>query len=123
MAGEKEYPITLFKFGEAKEIKTNGEEAVARAQGFTEPYKHQEYPKALYRDGQRVEVTWDSVEKLHDGGCRVVKNLDEEKAARDEGYRMLHDPAPEPEKADDKAADDAGGKDVAKGQTKAKNAK
>ncbi len=93
----KEYPITLFKFGEAKECKNNGEEAQARALGYTEPYKFQEYPKALYRNGERVEVSHDSVEQLRGGGCRVVKNNDEEAAARKAGYRMLHEPAPEPE--------------------------
>jgi hypothetical protein len=93
-----EYPITLFKHGESKEIKNAGEEARAREQGFTEPYKYQEYPKALYRNGERVHVSADSVERLHDGGCRVVKSKDEEDAARAEGYRMLHEPAPEPER-------------------------
>lgn len=88
------YPVTLFKGGESKEIKTSGEEALARQQGFCEPYKFSEYPKALYRNGERTEVTWDSVEK-NNGGCRVVKNKDEEDAARKDGYRMLHEPAPE----------------------------
>jgi hypothetical protein len=33
-------------------VKNNGEEARAREQGYTEPYKYQEYPKHLYKDGQ-----------------------------------------------------------------------
>jgi hypothetical protein len=89
------YPVTLFKGGESREVNNSGEEANARAQGFCEPYKFQEYPKALYRNGERVEVTWDSVEKLADGGCRIVKSKAEEEAARAEGFRMLHEPAPE----------------------------
>ena len=100
---EKNYPITLFRHGESKEIKNGGEEARARADGFTEPYKFQEYPKALYRDGKRVEVTADSVEKLHDGGCRVVNDKEEEDAARADGYRMLHESAPEPEQTQEPA--------------------
>jgi hypothetical protein len=92
-----EYPITLFRYGESKEIKTNGEEARARADGFCEQYRHQEYPKALYRNGERVKVSHDSVEQLGDGGCRVVKNAEEEKAARADGYRGLSDPAAEDE--------------------------
>lgn len=119
-----EYPITLFKHGESKEIKNSGEEAQARAQGFTEPYKFQEYPKALYRDGERVPVSFDSVEKLHDGGCRVVNSKAEEDAARAAGYRMLHEPAPEKKDEEDAqtAQDDAGAKDGAKPKGKAKNA-
>lgn len=92
-----EYPFELFKGGESRQVKNSAEEAIARAQGFCEPYKFQEYPKALYRNGERVEVTADSVEKLAGGGCRVVKSKPEEDAARKEGFRMLHEPAPEPE--------------------------
>lgn len=104
-----EYPITLYRHGEQKEIKNNGEEARARIEGFCERYVYQEYPKALYRDGQRVEVTHDSVEKLGTGGCRVVKSKIEEDAARKDGYRMLHEPAPEPQEAVEavEVADDA----------------
>jgi hypothetical protein len=118
-----EYPITLFKHGESKEIKNAGEEARAREQGFTEPYKYQEYPKALYRNGERVHVSADSVEKLHDGGCRVVKSKDEEDAARADGYRMLHEPAPEKKDDAQGSQDDAGGEDGAKGKAKGKNGK
>lgn len=104
-----EYPITLYRYGEQKEIKNNGEEAKARIEGFCERYTYQEYPKALYRDGQRVEVTHDSIEKLGSGGCRVVKNKAEEDAARKDGYRMLHEPAPEVQDVEE-VVDDAKGK-------------
>lgn len=118
---EKEYPFELFKGGEATKVDNSGQEAVARAKGFCEPYKFQEYPKALYRNGERVEVSFDSIERLGGGGCRVVKSKAEEDAARAEGYRMLHEPAPE--EAAQGAQDDAGGADEAKGRGKGKNGK
>jgi hypothetical protein len=69
---------------------------VARAQGFTEPYKYQEYPKHLYKDGVR-EVHPVSGEQVS-GDERVVKGKAEEDAARKAGFRMLGEPAPEEEK-------------------------
>lgn len=90
-----DYPVELFRFGEAKTIRNSGEEGHARAQGFTEPYKFQEYPKHLYKDGTREThaVSGNQV----GGEERVVKNLEEEKVARAAGFRMLGDPAPEPQ--------------------------
>jgi hypothetical protein len=73
------YPMTLFKGGEAKEVANDGEEAKARAEGFTEPYKFQEYPKHMYLGGKR------------DGEDRVVKDEDEEDEAREEGFLTLHE--------------------------------
>lgn len=81
----KEYPFTLFKGGDAKEVKDTLEEARAREQGYTEPYKHQEYPKHLYLAGDRH------------GADRVVKDKAEEEAARAEGFRMASDPEPKKE--------------------------
>lgn len=109
-----EYPFELFKFGEAKTIKNSGEEAQARAQGFTEPYKFQEYPKHLYKDGAREThaVSGDQVS----GEERVVKTLEEEKAARAAGFRMLGEPAPEPQEAADEV-------DPAEAKPKAKKSK
>lgn len=41
------------------------------------PYEYQEYPKSLYAGGERAAAE------------RVVKNADEEEAARAEGFKML----------------------------------
>lgn len=92
-----EYPKTLFKGGEAKECRTNGDEAQARAQGYTEPYKFQEYPKHLYKNGLRV-VT-DDKGKESPSEERIVDDKDEEDEARADGFLMLSDVAPEPEAA------------------------
>lgn len=111
---EKTYHLELFKGGEAKTVADTGQEARARAEGFTEPYKHQEYPKHLYKDGTREvhAVSGDQVS----GEARIVKNAEEEKAARKEGFRMLGDPAPEPQES----AEDA---EPADAQPKAKKSK
>lgn len=85
-----DYPKTLFKHGEAKEVKDSGEEAKAREQGFTEPYKFQEYPKVLHKNGDRA------------ADDLVVETAEEEAAAREDGYRTIHEAeseAPEPKKA------------------------
>lgn len=89
-----EYPGQLFKGGEAKDIKNNGEEATARAQGFTEPYKFQEYPKHLYMGGLRVLT--DPAGKESPNQERVVNGIDDEDEARAAGFLMLGDPKPEP---------------------------
>lgn len=58
----------------------------------------QEYPKSFYIGG-----TWESVEAgLH----VIVKNKDEENAARAEGYLMLTDEKPEGEAYKDADKDD-----------------
>lgn len=98
----KTYPLELFKGGEAKTVADAGQEARARAEGFTEPYKHQEYPKHLYKNGEREvhPVSGDQVKAVE----RVVGNADEEKAARKDGFRLLGEPAPEEAKASAKKA-------------------
>lgn len=92
-----EYPKTLFKGGESKECRTNGEEAQARAQGYTEPYKYQEYPKHLYKNGLRVLT--DAAGKESPNEEQIVSDRDEEDAARADGFLMIADVAPEPEAA------------------------
>lgn len=94
---EKEYPFDLFKGGESKKVADAGQEARARAEGFTEPYRHQEYPKHLYKGGKREvhPVSGDQVS----GEARVVKNADEERAARKDGFSTLGEPATEEAKA------------------------
>jgi hypothetical protein len=74
-----EYPFELFKHGESKEDQELRRGSRARAQGFTEPYKYQEYPKHLYKDGARGARV-DSGEQLHAAAERVVKSKDEEDA-------------------------------------------
>ena len=110
MQTQTEYPKTLFKSGEAKEIKNNGEEAWARQQGFTEPYKHQEYPKQLYKGGTREvhPLSGDQVRATE----RVVKNEGEEKAARADGFFMLGEPVPEDDVEDDAVGAKAKGKNA-----------
>lgn len=46
-----------------------------------------EFPKSLYKDGDRL------------ADHRVVANAEEEKDAREAGYRMLGEPAPAEKKA------------------------
>ncbi len=74
-----EYPKTLFKHGEARNLENSAEEARARAEGFTEPYKHKEYPKSLHKNGNREkeEVV------VHDGI--------EEAEARKRGFKTIHE--------------------------------
>lgn len=84
-----EYPKSLFKHGEEKVCRTNGDEAQARAQGYTEPYKYQEYPKHLYKDG--LPVVTDQNDKRVSGEDRIVNDKAEEDAARAEGFMMLSD--------------------------------
>jgi hypothetical protein len=89
-----EYPKDLFKGGEAKTCRNNGEEAQARLQGYTEPYKFQEYPKHLYKDG--VRVVFDNNDKHVSGKDRIVKNKEEEDAARAEGFLLIGESVPKP---------------------------
>lgn len=102
MQVKKEYPFELFKGGEGKTVADAGQEARARAEGFTEPYKYQDYPKHLYKNGEREvhPVSGDQVKAVE----RVVKNAEEEKAARKDGFRMIGEPAPEEAKAPAKKA-------------------
>lgn len=90
----EEYPKTLFKGGESKECRTNGDEAQARLQGYTEPYKYQEYPKHLYKDG--LPVVFDKNDKHVSGEDRIVKDKDEEDAAREDGFAMIGEAKPDP---------------------------
>lgn len=81
------YPVTLFKGGESREVTNGGEEAAARRDGFCEPYKFQEFPKHLYKEGKRTLdlKTFDEIGR----DDKVVANAEEEKAARAAGYRSL----------------------------------
>lgn len=89
-----EYPFTLFKGGESKEVKDNGEEAQARKDGYCEPYKFQEYPKVLYKNGLRVLIVGGKESPNEE---RTVNDKDAEDAARADGFRALHDGPVEPE--------------------------
>lgn len=90
---EKTYPFELFKFGQSLTVKNSGEEAVARKDGYCEPYTHQEYPKHLYMGGKR-EVDQTTFAEINTKSC-IVQNAEEEKAARANGFRRLGETEPE----------------------------
>lgn len=103
-----EYPKDLFKYGEPRTVKDSSEEAKARAEGFTEPYKYQEFPKHLYLNGDRT------------GTDKVVASLEEETAARAAGFRMIGEPEPTPAQEPQEATE---GGETATAQPKAKKSK
>jgi len=84
---EKTYPFELFKFGQGRTINNSGEEAIARKEGFCEPYQYQEYPKHLYMGGKR-EVDQTTFAEINTVST-IVKSAEEEKAARAKGFRRL----------------------------------
>lgn len=88
----KTYPFDLFKGGDSRTVKNSGEEAIARKDGYCEPYRHQDYPKHLYMGGKR-EVNQTTFEEVNTVSC-IVQNADEEKAARAAGYRTLGEKEP-----------------------------
>lgn len=90
---EKTYPFDLFKSGQSLTVKNSGEEAVARKDGYCEPYSHQEYPKHLYMGGKR-QVNQTTFAEENTVSC-IVKNAEEEKAARANGFRRLGEAEPE----------------------------
>lgn len=65
------------KAGQSQVVFTEAEEKKAREAGFTESYTYQHYPLALYKDGDRSK---NYVE---------VKNAEEERAARKDGFKMI----------------------------------
>lgn len=89
---EKTYPFDLFKSGQSLTVKNSGEEAVARKDGYCEPYEYQEYPKHLYMGGKR-EVDQTTFAEINTKSC-IVKNAEEEKAARANGFRRLGEAEP-----------------------------
>lgn len=63
--------------GESRVVYTEQEENDARARGFTKGYEFTEYPKSLYQGGDRTAAE------------RVVRDADEERAARADGFKMI----------------------------------
>jgi hypothetical protein len=100
MPEEQKYPKQLQKYGETLEVKDPIEEGRARSNGYTEPYKFQEYPRSLYMGGVREThpVTGEQVSADH----VVVNDAKEEESARAKGYLSLGETAPE-KKSDAKA--------------------